>query len=698
MIQPTSLEPAALPAACQNQPAVKALFSNSLDEKSYALAVFRTMLLTRLADEKMSRQVKQNKGSSFFLSSSGHEIIGAVAALEMQEGLDWALPYYRDRALALGLGCPLKELIAAFLAKELPRHSGGRMMLDHFSDFQRRIPAQSSCVGSQFLQAVGVAKGIKLKKAREAVYVSSGDGATSQGDFHEALNFACLHHLPVVFVIQDNGWAISTPSAEQTEGSLAGRSSGYAGLRVLTAEGADFLKTKAVFQEAFYLAREKSRPSLVIIKVPRLGPHTISDDDSKYRDAKTKALEQKQDPLLHLEQFLLDRGYLTLEGLLELKAGLKAEVEKAALEAEAYPFPEKDRAQGPVFKDFELEKIPADAEKITEEAPRIVLVDALNQALKEEMQRDPRVLVFGEDVAKGKGGVFGVTRSLTDLFGLERCFNTPLAESTIIGVAMGLAFNGFRPVVEIQFADYIWTGINQLVNELASLHYRSNGEWHCPVVVRMPYGGYIQGGPYHSQSLEAVFCHLPGLKVAVPSNALDAKRLLKTAIRDPNPVVFLEHKALYRQRTFASGRQSGENELLPFGRAKVVLEGRHLTVVAWGMMVSMAHEIAGKLKREEGLEVELIDLRTLVPFDLKTVLASVQKTGRLLILQEAFRTCGFASEVAARVMEEGFQYLDAPIQRVAGADCPIPYNKELENAVLPQKEDIEKAIRRLLDF
>lgn len=678
------------------------------NEKEHALKVLKIMLLTRFADEKMGKMVKQNKGSTFFLSVLGHEIIGAVASLEMEEGKDWAFPYYRDRALALGLGCPLEEILAAFLAKELPHHSSGRMMLDHFSDKPRRIPPQSSCVGSQFLQAVGLAKGVSLRKAKEVVYVSAGDGASSQGDFHEALNFSSIHQLPIVFVIQDNGWAISTPSIEQTAGSsIAKMASGYPGLNVFEAEGADFLKTKKVLKEAFDLAREKSEPALVVIKVPRLGAHTNSDDASKYRDEKTFELEKKRDPLPHLENWLLEKKYITQEELGALKEDLKQVVEKAAVVAEKYPNPKKEEAKTKVFKEFavqESEKLKTVSEEKgsatsnAESSEEIVIMDAINRALIEEMERDSGIIVFGEDVARGKGGVFGLTRTLTDKFGKERCFNSPLAESTIIGSAMGLSFDGIhKPVVEIQFADYIWTGMNQLVNELASLHYRSNGEWNCPVVIRMPYGGYIQGGPYHSQSIEAVFTHIPGLKVVVPSNAFDAKRLLKTAIRDPNPVIFLEHKALYRQRAFSARKETAEDALLPFGKAKVVTEGKSITVVAWGMMVVMAADVTAKLKKE-GIEVELIDLRTLVPLDVETILTSLKKTGRLLILQEAAKTSGFASEIAMRVMEEGFHLLDAPIQRVTGADCPIPYNKELENAVLPQKEDIEKAIVDLVKF
>jgi 2-oxoisovalerate dehydrogenase E1 component len=324
-------------------------------------------------------------------------------------------------------------------------------------------------------------------------------------------------------------------------------------------------------------------------------------------------------------------------------------------------------------------------------------MDALNHALDEEMQRDASVVVFGQDVAHGKGGVFGITRNLTAKYGAGRCFNSPLAESSIIGIALGMSVNGYKPVVEIQFTDYMWTGVNQLFNELASFYYRSDGEWNCPVVVRMPYGGYIQGGPYHSQSNEAYLAHCPGLKVVVPSNAADAKKLLKAAIRDPNPVVFLEHKALYRQRVFCARAEPDVEDVIPLGKARVVRPGSDVTVVSWGMTAFMAAQAADALA-SEGFSIEVIDLRTLVPLDSDAIVQSVRKTGKLLIAQEAVRTCGFAAEVSARIAEEAFNYLDAPIVRVAGKDCPVPYCKQLEEAVLPQLSDVQKAIRDLANY
>ncbi len=659
--------------------------------RDMAVKLLDVMYLTRFSDDKMSKMVRQNKGGTFFLAVSGHEMIGALSALMLVPGMDWALPYYRDRAFALGLGCTLEDLFAAFLAREAPNHSGGRMMPDHFSQKNLRIPCQSSCVGSQFLQAAGVAKSAALRGEKEVVYVSGGDGSTSQGDFHEMLNFSCLHNLPVVTVIQDNGWAISVPKKEQTAGgTIAKMARGYEGLLVIEVDGCDFEETSSALQKAVAKAREGKGPSVIVAQVPRIGAHSGSDDPKKYKTQEAVEEEIAQDPIPRFEKYVIEKGILTEQEIEQKKAQAKQQVEDAALAADALPFPKREDAEKNVFKPFDLPETSQSAD-----GESVVMMDALNHALTEEMERDKGVVVFGQDVAHGKGGVFGITRTLTDRFGASRCFNTPLAESTIIGLAIGLSQDGFhKPVAEIQFADYSWTGMNQLFNELSSIYYRSNGEWNCPVVIRMPYGGYIQGGPYHSQSIEAFLSHCPGLKVAIPSNAADAKRLLKAAIRDPNPVIFLEHKALYRQRLFSARPEPGKEEVLPLGKANIVREGTDVTFVGWGMTVLMGVEAATALA-EEGVSVEVIDLRTIVPLDFETVLASIQKTGKLLIAHEAARNCGFGAELAARAVDEAFRYLDAPVKRVAGKDCPVPYCKDLEEEVLPQKKDIENALREL---
>lgn len=657
----------------------------------FVLEVLEKMLLVRFSDEKMAKLVRQNKGGTFHLAVTGHEMIGVVAGLSLNPGVDWALPYYRDRSFAIGLGCSMEEIFAAFLAKELSHHSGGRMMPEHFSQKNLRILCQSSVVGSQFLHAAGVAKSIALKNLPEVAYVSGGDGSTSQGDFHEMLNFSCLHKLPLVCVIQDNGWAISVPVDEQTTGkSIAKIAKGYEGLNVFEVDGCDIELVTQTMRNAVHCARNQMGPALVVAKVPRIAPHSSSDDPKKYKSEEDFQKELEKDPLKRLERWVLDKKILSENQLQLLKIAALQKIENACIEAEKYPNPEKNDAAKNVFKDFSL---PKSIENTDSQA--VVMMDALNHALIEEMHRDHSVVVFGEDVAKGKGGVFGITKNLSALFGDERVFNTPLAESTIVGISIGMSMTGYhKPVAEIQFADYLWTGINQLFNELASMHYRSNGHWHCPVVLRMPCGGYIQGGPYHSQSIEAYLAHCPGLKIAIPSNASDAKRMLKAAILDPNPVIFLEHKALYRQRVFSARAEPGVDDFLELGKACIVKEGSDVTFVGWGMTVLMGSEAADILSKE-GVFVEVIDVCSIVPLDFATILTSVKKTGKLMVAHEAVKNCGFGAEIAARISEEAFRYLDAPIVRLAAKDCPVPYSKDLEDEVLPQKNQVLECLRNL---
>lgn len=676
------------------------LLSSSKDsymQKKQILSVLKSVYTARLMDEKMTKLVRQNKGGNFHLSTLGHELVGVIAAKSLQPKKDWGFPYYRDRAFALGLGCSKVDILAALMARQVDQHSGGRQMPEHFSHTELRIPVQSSVVGSQFLQAVGCAKGRQLLGDDDVIYVSAGDGATSQGDFHEALNFSCVHKLPIVFVIQDNGWAISVPVSEQTAGgSIVPIASGYEGLSVFSVDGTNYVELSESMQAAVAKARSGKGPSLVVAKVPRIGPHSSSDDPKKYKTEEMFSQDKEKDPLVSFENWILEKGIFGEQELVDLRQVCFEEVEEAARQADLIPHPDPSTASTKVYAKVEYPKVcPLKKKERTES---VVIMDALNHALLEEMEKDPNVIVFGQDVADGKGGVFGITRGLTNRFGKDRCFNTPLAESTIIGLATGLSLDGVhKPVAEIQFADYSWTGMNQLINEVSSIHYRSDGKWNCPIVVRMPYGGYIQGGPYHSQSIEGYLAHCPGLKIVIPSNAADAKMLLKSAIRDPNPVVFLEHKALYRQRAFSAAEEPHKDEFLPLGKANIVREGEDLTVVAWGMMVVMAVEIADLLKKE-GYSIEVIDLRTISPIDTDTIYQSVEKTSKVLIAHEAARTCGFGAELAAMIQENAFMNLDAPIRRIGAKDCPVPFSKFLEDKVLPQKQDIEKAIRELLAY
>lgn len=661
------------------------------------IKILKIAYLARYTDEKMAILVKQNKGGTFQLSAAGHELIGVVAGQMLHPKKDWSLPYYRDQPFAISLGCDLTELFGVFLGRATKNHSSGRMMPHHFSHKELRIFCQSSVVGSQFLHAVGIGLSIKNRGENEVVYVSGGDGSTSQGDFHEALNFASIHTLPVIFVIQNNGWAISVPLEEQTAGgdiSKIGR--GYEGLSVFEVDGTSYEELQSAFGQAIETGRNQKGPSLIVANVPRLASHSNSDDPKKYRSIESQNQDKALDPIVRYERELLEKELITSDEIERLRKEVRELVDEAALQAEQIPFPEKGSSRKHVFMPSSL-PMPLSVES-DHDGEKIVMMDAINHALDEEMAFDPNVVVFGQDVAGGKGGVFGITKNLTEKYGKHRCFNTPLAESTIIGLAIGLGADGLhKPVAEVQFADYLWTGINQLFNEAASIHYRSNGEWQVPIVIRMPYGGYIQGGPYHSQSIEAFLAHCPGLKVVIPSNAADAKGLLKTAIRDPNPVVFLEHKAIYRQQKFCARKEPSKDFFLPFGEANIVRVGTDITLVAWGMMVMQSFEIAEKLAHQ-GISVEVIDLRTLVPLDTATILSSLQKTGKLMIVHEAPGNGGFGAEIAARVSGEAFEYLDAPIVRVCGFESAIPYSKPLENEVLPQSSDIEQAILRLARY
>lgn len=677
-------------------------FSKSLfqsETKEQLLDVYKCMLISRYADEKMEKLAKQNKGGTFQLSSAGHELVGVCCAKKLIPGKDWSFPYYRDQPFVIGLGSDVTEIFGAFLARATKNHSGGRMMPNHFSHKDLRIVCQSSVVGSQLLHAVGKAWAIQHLGKDEVVYVSCGEGATSQGDFHEALNFSSLHRLPVIFVVQNNGWAISVPIQEQTAGgTIANVCRGYQGLSVFEVEGTDYIALSNAMDQAVNKARKSGThggPSILIASVPRLAAHSASDDPKKYKTQTLFDFEKSKDPISLFAKDLLENEIVNPDELLHMEEKIRETIEQAAVTAETLPFPDKESAQKFVFSPYDIPLMPSDSIVGTE---KIVMMDAINHALDEEMEHDPHVVVFGQDVAREKGGVFGITRRLTEKYGPKRCFNTPLAESTIIGLAVGIAVDGIhRPVAEIQFADYVWTGINQLFNELASIHYRSNGEWEVPVVIRMPYGGYIQGGPYHSQSIEGFLTHCPGLKVVVPSNAADAKGLLKAAIRDPNPVIFLEHKALYRQQKYSARYEPSSEVLIPFGKASKVREGSDLTLIAWGMMVMMAVEVAEKLGNE-GISVEIIDLRTLVPLDMETILNSTKKTGKVLIVHEAPGNCGFGAEIAARIAFEAFESLDAPISRICALNTPVAYSKILENAILPQPADIENAIRQLHQY
>jgi 2-oxoisovalerate dehydrogenase E1 component len=656
---------------------------------------FKLMLLARRLDEKELALLKQGK-AFFHISGSGHEAIQIACAMNLKPGYDWAYPYYRGMAFAIGLGHTPEEIMLMQLHRAEDVMTGGRQMPGHYGKRSLNIPTQSSPTGTQFLQAVGTALGCVRDGKDQVVYVSSGEGATSEGEFSEALNWSAREKLPVVFCIEDNHYAISVPEWQQTAGgSVYEIVKGYQNLERIKVNGTDFVESFEAAKRAVERARHGEGPTVIVADVVRLLSHSSSDDDRKYRPKDEIEKDHARDPLLIMEAELLQERILSQSEIDSLRKDVKKRVDEATDWAESRPLPEVSTAVTNVYapeetySSFEYEKKQPDGKPI-------VMVDAINHALHEEMALNPKMLIWGEDVEDGKGGVFTATKGLSTKFGRERVFNSQLAEASIIGAAFGASVRGFKPVVEIQFADYIFPGMMQLKNEVAMMRYRSNNSWSSPMVVRIPVGGYIHGGHYHSQNIESIFAHCPGLYIAYPSTAADAKGLLKSAIRMEDPVMFLEHKALYRQ-SYAMSPEPDSDYLIPFGKASVRREGKDVTVITYGAPVYFALNAAKKLS-EKGIEVEVIDLRTIVPLDKETILQSVRKTNRALVLTEDNRTAGFAAEVVSTIAEEAFEFLDAPIRRITAQDAPIPYGPALEAAVLPSEAQVLKTLEELIAY
>lgn len=656
---------------------------------------YRTMYTARKTDDKILILLKQGK-VFFHIGGSGHEAIQVASAFAMVPGSDWAYPYYRDLAFSLGFGYTVEEIFLEAHHRAAGPSSGGFAMPFHYGHRRWRIVAQSSPTGTQYLNAVGTALGAVKEGTDEVVYVSSGEGATSEGEFHEAINWAARERLPVLFVIQDNKYAISVTKKEQTAArSIYDLTSGYEGLHRHEVDGCDFLACHAVARGAVAAARRGEGPSLILANTIRLLSHSSSDDQRRYRTEQDLAEDRKRDPLVAFERSLVGSGVITAEALKRLQAEVVERIDRASDAAEEQPQQVAANLLKHVYAPGS-KPAPGNFKQPDHTGPRIVLVDAVNHALAEEMEHNPRMLLYGEDVAGDKGGVFTATKGLTGKFGRERVFNSPLAEASIVGTALGLAVRGFKPVVEIQFGDYIWPAFMQIRDEVAMLRFRSNNEWSCPMVIRVAVGGYIHGGLYHSQSIDGFFTHIPGLRVVLPSNAADAKGLLKTACRCDDPVIFCEHKGLYRA-SFAATPEPDANYCLPFGIANLVREGSDMSVITWGMMVQRSKE-AARTMEERGVSVEILDLRTLNPLDTDAILKSVRKTGKVLIAHEDTLTGGFGGEIAAIIASEAFMYLDAPIRRVAAGDCPVPYGPTLEYAMLPETADILKALEELAAF
>jgi len=661
-------------------------------QKRELLEIYQLMKNTRLTDERMLMMLRQGK-SFFHIGAAGHEAAQVAAAKTLNPGEDWAYAYYRDAAFCQGLGMTSEEQFLAFLARKTDPNSGGRQMPQHYGHKDLRIVSQSSATGTQYLQAVGLAMTRRWEKTKEVVYVSSGEGTTSQGDFHEALNWACREKLPVIFHIQDNAYAISVHVSEQTAGgSVYSLVSGYPHLARYDVDGTDYFETNLAFRNAVDRARKGRGPAVIVSHVVRLLPHSSSDDQRKYRKSSELKDEESKDPISTFQKLCTEAKICTAQEFKALDDKLFKEVEASALKAEEADQPDIESVEQFVYSD---EPAPEET-KFNSISEKVVMVDAINHALKEEAERNPKMIIYGEDVADPKGGVFTATRGLSNKFGKARVFNSPLAESSIIGTAVGMATVGYKPVVEIQFGDYIWTSMMQIRNEVATLRYRSNNDWSCPMVIRIPVGGYIHGGLCHSQSIDGYFMHLPGIYIAYPSNAADAKGLLKAACRMNDPVMFLEHKGLYRQG-YAATEEPDDEYIIPFGKAKIVQEGTDATVICWGAMVQKTIE-ALKLAKIESGRVEIIDVRTLNPLDTESIETSLNKTGKVLIVYEDNYTLGPGAEISAHIADKHFEILDAPIRRVAAKNTPIPFNWFLEEAVLPQAADISEAITELLEY
>ena len=661
-------------------------------QKKQLLDIYRNMILARKLDDREMTLLKQGK-AFFHIGCSGHEAAQLAAANNMKPSVDWAYPYYRDAALCLGLGMSGKDQLLAFLAKDTDPSSGGRQMPQHYGNKDLRIVTQSSPTGTQFLQAVGCSMSRKWEKSKEIVYVSSGEGSTSEGEFHEALNWSSREKLPVIFHIQDNGYAISVPVSDQIAGSsVYDMVSGYENLAKYDVDGTNFFETNLAFQQAADRARKGKGPSVIVSKVVRLLSHSSSDDQRKYRPEKDLELDMTRDPIIKFEKDCLGAKVITKKDIKLIQSEVEKYIEEAVSWVEDQDDPDPKTALDHIFSDFSESEEP----EINTINDKIVMVDAINHALDEEMKVNNKMVVYGEDIADPKGGVFTATKGLTDKYGKERVFNSPLAEASIVGTAIGLAITGWKPCVEIQFGDYIWPAMMQIRDEAACIRYRSNGSWTSPLVIRVAVGGYIHGGLYHSQSIDSYFFNIPGIRVAFPSNASDAKGLLKSSLRMDDPVIFLEHKGLYRQG-YAATPEPDKDYVLPFGKANLIEEGDILTIITWGAMVQKSIDAIKLCNLEKG-DVDLIDLRTLNPIDWTAIHNSVEKTGKLLIVHEDLLTGGVGAEIAAKISDELFEELDGPIKRVAAKDCHVPYHDLLEKEVLPQTEQIVEAVNDLMEY
>ncbi|WP_158791946.1 thiamine pyrophosphate-dependent enzyme [Granulicella sp. L60] len=709
--------------------------AESLLSREQLVEFYRLMYVSRRTDDREIVLKRQQK-IFFQISCAGHEALLVAAGMALKPGYDWFFPYYRDRALCLALGNTVEEqLLQAVGAADDPA-SGGRQMPSHWSSKKLNIVSPSSSTATQCLHAVGCAEAGRFftkhpeaaKKHEgdyrafkdvtfhgdEVVYVSIGEGSTSQGEFWESLNTASNGKLPVLYVVEDNGYAISTPVEVNTPGgNISKLVANFPNFHFAEVDGTDPIASYKAMVEAVAYCRSGKGPALVHGHVIRPYSHSLSDDERAYRSVEELEADAARDPISRMQMWLLREGILDADAINRLERQVDEEVQRAADRAVMAALPTVASITKHVYsEDLSSQDARFATEpKATADATERTMADLINSCLKDEMRRDERVVVFGEDVAdatrdgalragkvKGKGGVFKLTAGLQTEFGSERCWNSPLAEANITGRAIGMAMRGMKPVVEIQFFDYIWPAMHQMRNELSLMRWRSNGEFNCPVVMRVPIGGYLTGGSiYHSQSGESIFTHTPGVRVVMPSNALDALGLLRTAIRCDDPVLFLEHKRLYRE-TFGRAAYPGPDYCIPFGKAKIVRPGKDLTVLTYGAVVPRALQAAQKLHRETGVDVELIDLRSLTPYDWEAIAESVRKTSRVIVAHEDMLSWGYGAEIAARIGDELFHDLDAPVRRVAAMDTFVAYQPLLEDAILPQPEDLYRAMQELAAF
>ncbi|MEW6475081.1 MAG: dehydrogenase E1 component subunit alpha/beta [Actinomycetota bacterium] len=681
-----------------------------------AVEDLKRALISRALDDREITLQKQSR-VFFQISGAGHEALLLGLGRSLRPGYDWFFPYYRDRALMLSLGVtPAEILMEAVGSAECPA-SGGRQMPCHWGHRKHHIVTQSSATGSQCLPAVGCAEAIRYIQGRdlpglsvhgdEIAYVSLGEGATSEGEFWESLNTACRLHLPVLFLVADNGYAISVRSEDQSPAPISEMVRGFRGLAVTKIDGTDYFESRRLGHRAVARVRAAEGPGLIHAKVTRPYSHSAADTQSKYRPVEELDDEELHDPIRTLEQTLLDVGALTPEQLERIRQEAKEEVAEAARQALAARRPDPATVLEHVYVRPPIPDPPAPPAAGEPGAGDVVAFgEAIRRTLHEVMEADERIRVFGEDVAdappeiieqvEGKGGVFGTTFGLQRTFGVARCFNTPLAEANIVGRAVGQAIRGLRPSPEIQFFDYIWPAMQQIKTEAATVRWRSNGAWNCPLVLRVPIGGYLVGGSiWHSQCGESIFAHVPGLIVMFPSRAQDAAGLLRAAFRCEDPVLFLEHKHLLRQ-PHTRDPFPPPDYVIPLGKGRVDREGTDVTIVTYGATVELSRRAADQVADE--MSVEIIDLRCLIPWDQELVAASVSKTSRLLVVHEDIGTCGFGAEVAAWAAEHCFDDLDAPVRRVTAQDCHVAYEPTLERAILPQVEDIVAGLRALCRY